>query len=203
MPNTIQWIGRNLSLGGIIRNVGSLIGTIINFLFKIVGTVFSQLPKDLTAKDKIKKDFDLVGQSLDVALTKGSEVIGNGINKTVQVVSTKVGQVMGGLAKVSGASEDNIVFAKKLGTVAGAVVVGAAVGAGIADIAVALSAATGTAGAAATTSGLAGLGGGSIVAGGAGMAGGQVVTETVTALSTLAATASLNSLATNKQKEKN
>ena len=80
---------------------------------------------------------------------------------------------------------------EKVGTLAGAVIVGVVAGAGIADAAVALGAAAGTAGAAATTSGLAALGGGSIAVGGGGMAAGHAVMQGIVAASGASGAATL------------
>lgn len=175
MSTTLQWIANNLSLGGLLRNSASVIGSATNYTVQGVGFAASHFIEDPTTKSKIRETCCAAGKIIDEGLTKGGEIAGTGVNKIVQFTGEVVGEASGGIAKLAGASEENIILAKKIGTVAGAAGVGILASAGIGSVAVSLSAASGTAGAAATTSGLAALGGGSIAAGGGGMAAGQAI----------------------------
>jgi len=191
MSKTMQWIGKNLSLGGLVRHAGSGIGTVTKLTVQGAGAAASLLADDPATKQKIKSTCASAGASLDTALTKGSAVAGDGINYGVQKASVAVGHASGGVAKLMGASEENVLMAQKVGTVVGAVAVGVVAGAGVADAAVALGAAAGTAGGAATTSGLAALGGGSIAAGGGGMAAGHAVMQGIVAAGGVSGAATL------------
>jgi hypothetical protein len=191
MSKTLQWIGKNLSLGGLVRHTGSGLGTLTNMTAKGVGAVASHIATDPGTKQRIKITCLNVGKSVDSALTTGGAAAGDGINYGVRKVSEAAGHASGGIAKQMGASDENVLLAQKLGTVGGAVMVGMVVGAGVADVAVALGAAAGTAGAAATTSGFASLGGGAIAAGGGGMALGHTIAEGIAAAGGLSGAATL------------
>lgn len=191
MSKTMQWIGRNLSLGGIVRNAGSGLGKVSKYTAQGAGAAASLLTDNPETKRRIKNACASAGGSMDAVITKSSSAAGQGINYGVQKLSEGVGHASGATAKLMGASEDNVLLAKKVGTVAGAVVVGVVAGVGVADAAVALGAAAGTAGGAATTSGLAALGGGSIAAGGGGMAAGQAVAQSIVAAGGVSGAASL------------
>ncbi|WP_075383815.1 hypothetical protein [Acinetobacter pittii] len=181
MSKAMKWIGRNLSLGGLVRHAGNGLGTVTNVTVQGVGMVASALSDDPKTKKSIKDACSNVGKTLDSSITKGSAVAGQGIDYGVQKASVGIGYASGGAAKLLGASEENVILAKKVGTVVGAVSIGVIAGGGVADAAIAIGAASGTAGAAATTSGLAALGGGSIAAGGGGMAVGQAVVNAIVA----------------------
>lgn len=191
MSNSMQWIGKNLSLGGLIRHAGSGIGTVTNLALQGAGAVAKRFTGDPATKQKIKSACATVGNSIDSALTKGGAVAGDGINCGIQVFSRATGHASGAAAKLMGASEENVALAQKVGTVVGAVAVGVVAGAGVADAAVALGAAAGTAGGAATTSGLAALGGGSIAAGGGGMAAGHAIMQGIVAAGGVSGAATL------------
>ncbi len=191
MSKTMEWIGKNLSLGGLVRNVGSGLGTVTKYAVNGAEAAATLIANDPATKKKIHDTCTNAGNTVDSALTKGSSAVGAGINKGVQVASVAVGRASGGVAKILGASEENVALAQKLGTVAGAVTVGVIVGAGVADAAVALGAAVGTAGGAATTSGVAALGGGSVAAGGGGMAAGHAVMQGMAAAGGVSGAAAL------------
>lgn len=182
MSNAIQWLGRNFSLGGLLRNAGSGIGTVTKYTIKGAGSAAALLTDDRDQKERIRSAFDTAGEVADSTLTRGTEAAGAAINFAVQKASAGVGYATGGAARIIGMSEDNVEFAEKLGTVVGAVAVGAIAGGGIGDAAVALGAIAGTAGAAATTSGFAALGGGAVAAGGGGMAAGISVVQGIAAI---------------------
>ena len=191
MKKAMQWIGRNLSMGGLVRNISCMFGNVAKHSLNGVGTAASLLTDKPDSKQRIKDVCSMTGNSLDSALKKGGTVAGDGINKGVQLVSSACGATVGGIARKAGASDENVDLAKKVGTIAGAVGVGVVAGAGIVDMAVALGAAAGTAGAAATTSGLATLGGGSIAVGGGGIAVGQAVTQGIVAAGGVSGAASI------------
>lgn len=177
MSKPMQWIGKNISLGGLVRHAGSGVGTVAKLTAQGAGAAASLLSNDPTTKRKIRSACASAGASTDGVLTNGSAVAGDGINYGVQKASVVVGYASGGVAKLMGASQENVLLAQKVGTILGAVAVGVVAGAGVANAAIALGGAAGTAGAAATTSGLAALGGGSIAAGGGGMAAGHAVMQ--------------------------
>lgn len=191
MSKTVQWIGKNLSMGGLVRHAGSGVGTLSKVTVQSVGAAASLVASDPATKQKIRSTCATVGTSVDKVLSQSSEMAGNGINYGVQKVSQAIGGASGIAAKLVGASQQNVALAEKVGTLAGAVIVGVVAGAGIADAAVALGAAAGTAGAAATTSGLAALGGGSIAVGGGGMAAGHAVMQGIVAASGASGAATL------------
>ena len=192
MAKVMQWVGKNLSLGGLIRHSASAVGTVTNYAVQGVGYAASHLIDDLEKRKSIQDSCQGAGKAIDSGLTKGGAALGSGVNKTVQVASQAVGHASGGVAKMMGASDDGIAQAQKIGTVVGAVGVGLVAGLGVADAAVALAAVSGTAGAAATTSGLAALGGGSIAAGGGGMAAGLTVAHGIVAGGAVSGVATLN-----------
>ena len=173
MSKAMKWIGKNLSLGGLVRHAGNGLGTVTNVAVQGVGAVASLASDDPKTKQRIKDTCSYVGKKLDSNITEGSAFAGKGI------------------AKLLGASEENVKLAQKVGTVVGAVSIGVVAGGGVADAAIAIGAASGTAGAAATTSGLAALGGGSIAAGGGGMAAGQAVANGIVAAGGVSGAAAL------------
>ena len=191
MSKAMKWIGKNLSLGGLVRHAGNGLGTVTNVAVQGVGAVASLASDDPKTKQRIKDTCSYVGKQLDSSLTEGSAFAGKGIDYGVQKASVGIGHVSGGTAKLLGASEENVKLAQKVGTVVGAVSIGVVAGGGVADAAIAIGAASGTAGAAATTSGLAALGGGSIAAGGGGMAAGQAVVNGIVAAGGVSGAAAL------------
>lgn len=181
MGKTLEWIGQNLSLGGLVRHAGSALGKTSKFTVRAVGAGVGVTVKQPATRRRVELACEQAGTSIDNACTKTGAAIGNGINVGVQNISGAAGNISGHIAEAAGASDENVRLARKVGTVVGAVAVGAAVGAGIADAVIAVAATAGTAGAAATTSGLAALGGGSLAAGGGGMAAGQAVVQSIVA----------------------
>lgn len=182
MHKALSWIGRHLSFGGLIRDLGSGFGLMIQLLMDGFGFIITLFVHNPQTKQVVVANYRAIGQSINTTLANGSTMVGCGINHGFQVCSSAVGFVTAGIAKISGASEENTILARKLGTALGAITLGIVAGAGIADAAVAIAATAGTAGGAATTSGLAALGGGSIATGGGGMAVGQVVTQSIVAV---------------------
>lgn len=182
MPKAIPWIGRHLSFGGLIRDLGCSFGLMIQLLMQGSGAVVTLFVRNPQTKQTLTANCTVIGQSINTTLTNGSAMVGCGINYGFQQCSSAIGFVSGSVAKIVGASEENTVLARKLGTAFGAVIFGVIAGAGIADATVAIAAMSGTVGGAATTSGLAALGGGSIASGGGGMVAGQVVTQSIVAV---------------------
>jgi hypothetical protein len=201
MGKALEWIGKNLSLGGLVRNAGSALGKTSKFTARVAGVTAAVTVKHPATKQKVKLGCMHAGTSLDKACTTTGAVIGNGIDLGVRKIGSAAGNISGHIAEAAGASEENVQLARKVGTVIGVVAVGAAVGTGVADAAVAIAATAGTAGAAATTSGLAALGGGSLAAGGGGMAAGQAIVQGIVAAGAAsgAATISENQSADSKQ----
>ena len=202
MSKTEEWIGRHLSLGGLVRNAGSGLGTITKYAVTGAGAAATLIASEPATKKKIHDSCTNAGDAVDSAITKGSLAAGAGINKGVQVASVAVGRASGGVARIFGASEENIALAEGLGTVVGAVTVGVIVGSSVANAAVVLGAAVGTAGGAATTSGLAALGGGSVAAGGGGMAAGQAVVQGMVAAGGVSGAATLKKDKSGEQSSK-
>ncbi|HZA28360.1 MAG TPA: hypothetical protein VE735_01985 [Gammaproteobacteria bacterium] len=191
MSDRLKWVCNNLSLGGLLRIVGSTAGTAANYALTGIGATVAYLAGNSDSGAKIQDGCSFVGESLDTTLSKTGEGVGYLADKTIQISGEAVGQAAGGIAKLAGASEDNVMIATKVGTVAGAMAVGFLAGSSIASAAVAASAATGTTGAAATTSGLAALGGGAVATGGGGIAAGQAVVQAIAATSALSGAAAL------------
>lgn len=190
---SLQWIAKNLSLGGLVSNAGSGIGSVTKAAAKGVGATAGLLIQNQEKKQSFKDACDSAGQSMDGAVTDFGAAVGGGINYGMQKVGEVSGSVSGSVAKRMGASDENVIIAQKIGAIVGTAAVGMAAGTGIADAAVAASAATGTAGAAATASGLAAIGGGSIAAGGGGMAAGQAVVSGIVTAGTVSGAASAKS----------
>ncbi len=191
MSDTLKWVCNNLSLGGLLRIGGSTAGTAANYALTGIGATVAYLAGNSDIGAKIQEGCSLVGESLDIALSKTGEGVGYLADKAIQVSGEAAGQAAGGIAKLAGASEDNVLAATKVGAFAGAAVVGFLAGSHIASAAVAASAAAGTTGAAATTSGLAALGGGAVATGGGGIAAGQAVVQAIAATSALSGAAAL------------
>lgn len=182
-----KWIARNLSLGGIIKNVGGGAGTIANLGFRAIGAAAESVA-GVAGKQDAKAIGDAIrsaGEFTDTALTKTGEGVGFLANKATEYAGKAGAEVAGFSAELANADPSTIATARKVGTFIGAAAVGMVAGLSVADAAVALAAAPGTAGAAATTSGLAALGGGSIATGGGGMAVGQAVTQGIVAASSV------------------
>ncbi|QUY43114.1 hypothetical protein [Acaryochloris marina] len=183
-----QWVSRNLSLGGLIRNTGNAAGTVANIGLHGLGVV-----AEATAKaagnphhQTIGKSLKVTGAVVNIALTKTGEGAGFVANKATEYAGAAGGSAAAFGAQVVGAQPDTVATAKKVGTVVGAATVGAVAGVGLAEAAVAMAAVSGTTGAAATSSGLAAIGGGSLASGGGGMAAGQAITQSIVATSTTA-----------------
>lgn len=182
MHKALSWIGRHLSFGGLIRDLGSGFGLMIQLFMQGFGFVITLFVCNPQEKQTVIANYTTIGKSINTILTNGSAMVGGAINYGFQACSSTVGFVTAGIAKINGISEENTILARKLGTALGAITLGIVAGAGIADAAVAVAATAGTVGGAATTSGLAALGGGSIATGGGGMAVGQVVTQSIVAV---------------------
>lgn len=191
MSNSDNWLAKNLSLGGLVSNIGAGIGTVTSAVASGIGSVASYCTNDKSQQKYLKDTCDSAGSTIDESLTKGSGVVGDFINDAINTVGDIVGSVSASAAQSLGATKENVDLTRKVGKVVGAASVGLAAGVGIANAAVAASAAAGTAGAAATTSGLAALGGGSVAAGGGGMAVGQAITQGIIAAGTASGLASV------------
>jgi hypothetical protein len=192
MSETMQWIGKNLSFGGLLRNTVSGVGTATNYTVQGVGYAASQFISDKSKKESFQESSQGLGKKIDSGLTKGGEVVGGIVNKAVNGTSLTIGNLSGSVAKVAGASEARIAQVQKVGTIAGAIGIGLVVGCGVASAALTLAAASGAVGATATTSGLAALGGGSLVSGGGGMTAGLAVTHSIAAGGVVSSVATLN-----------
>lgn len=128
----MEWIGKNLSLGGLVRHAGNGLGTVTNITAQSVGVVASLCTDDPKTKKNIKDTCSNIGKTLDSGITKGTAVAGQGIDYGVQKVSVGIGYASGSAAKLMGASEENVILAKKVGTVVGAVGIGVVAGGGMA-----------------------------------------------------------------------
>lgn len=181
MSGTLKWVGKNLSLGGLVRHAGSAAGLVVYGACAGTGWIASTATSDPERRRKIRDAASSIGDKVGGTIAVAGDLAGSGINKGVQFVSNASGAVAGCGARVAGASEDAVRKTETIGRFVGAVAVGAAVGTGVVDGVIAASSAAGTAGAAATTSGLAALGGGSVAAGGGGIAAGQAVANAVVA----------------------
>jgi hypothetical protein len=179
-----QWISENLSLGGLIKHSGSAAGTVVSLGLHGLGSV-AEVAADAAGIREAKtigNTIKATGQIADIALTKTGEAAGFVANKATEYAGMAGGGLAGLGAEALGANQETIQIAKTVGTVVGSAAVGTVAGMSIAQTAVALLAAPGTVGAAATSSGLATLGGGSIAAGGGGMAAGEVVVQGIVAI---------------------
>lgn len=190
MSNTTDWISKNLSLGGIVSNIGSGIGSASSLVANGIGSAAGIFTTDEKTKKYLQESCDGAGSAIDNGLKRGSATVGDFINFAVNTFGDAVGNVSANAAETFGASNENVEMTRNVGKVVGAAAVGLVAGAGIANVATAVGAAAGTSGAAATSSGLAALGGGSIAAGGGGMAVGQAVTQGIIAASTASGLAS-------------
>ncbi len=181
------WISENLSLGGLIKNSVSIAGKAANLGLQGLGTVAEVAAAAAGSRDAktVGNTIKMAGGIADIALTQSGQVAAFVANKATEYAGYAGGELAAFGAATMGADRETINTAKKVGNIVGGAAVGLVAGIGVAQIAVGLAAASGTAGAAATSSGLAALGGGSIAAGGGGMAVGQVVTQGMTAISTV------------------
>lgn len=152
-------------------------------LTKGVGWAVSKAISDETFQEKANQ--------LANSIKKNSENISNKAGDIVDNTITGVGNVTGYVCKeaatVMGASQENIQKAEKIGNSVGKVATGCAVGVAATSVLISSLAASGTAGAASFSSGLAALGGGSVATGGLGMVGGGVVATGIVAASAIAA----------------
>jgi hypothetical protein len=177
--SVMQWVGKNLSLGGLVTNGSWLTGLAVEGTCKGIGAAAELIGGDASDTAKQIKSFCYeAGETLGAGLTKGGEFVGDLTNKGVELVGKGTGAVAGMAAEALGCEKETVKTVTMVANVAGRAAVGLAAGVVVADLAVAASAISGTAGAAATTSGLAAVGGGS-------MAAGQVVTQTVAAAGAL------------------
>lgn len=191
MSDVANWIGKNISLGGLLSHAASATGTVSSVAVKGLGIAAAQLADEDSKKQEIISKFYNAADVIDNGVTSAGSIAGAALNKGIVIAGEYTGKAAAGVARVSGASEETVIRTEQIATVVGAAVVGTVAGMGIASAAVAASAAAGTSGAAATASGLAALGGGSVAAGGGGMAAGQAVTQAIVAASGASATASL------------
>lgn len=190
MSNKLEWVNRNLSLGGLVRHAGNATGIIGNLGVQGVGLALSAVVDDPDAKTKIRSGSRRIGGAVQGGLGAVGTVAGKAVNHTVQAAGNLTGEAAAALAGAAGASPEGVATARGVGKLAGSAGIGLVAGLGVADVAVSLAAASGTVGAAATTSGLAALGGGSIASGGGGMAAGLAVTHTIVGGSALSGLAS-------------
>jgi hypothetical protein len=155
-----KWISNNLSLGGIIRNTGSAAGTVAKFGLEGLGSVAEVAAGAVGSRDArtIGNVIRATGEIADRALTTTGEAGGYVADKATEYAGKAGGEVAALGATVVGADQSTIHTARSVGTTMGSTVVGVVAGMGVANAAVIAFAASGTAGAAATTSGLAALG---------------------------------------------
>ena len=198
MSETLKWIGNNLGLGGLLRHATSATGTVLDRTLKGVGEIAEFVSGESDVGRQINSGCNAIGKTLDTAITETGKGLGHVADKTIEYSSIVDREFAGGIAKLAGASEENVLVAEMVGAVVVAVGVGTLAGAVIANAAVSVAAASGTAGAAATTSGLAALGGGSVAASGGGMATGLAVVQAITVAGATSGAATLT-----KQEEKN
>lgn len=183
-----QWISDNLSLGGLIKHSGSMVGTVAQVGLHGIGAV-AEVAAEATGNRNAKAIGDVIrgtGDVANIAITTTGEAAGFVVNKATEYAGIAGGEIAALGAEVVGADRTTIATAKQLGTVIGSAALGTVAGMGVAQTAVALAAAAGTTGAAATASGLAALGGGSLAAGGGGIAAGQAVTQGFVVISSAA-----------------
>ncbi|PZD73918.1 hypothetical protein C1752_01769 [Acaryochloris thomasi RCC1774] len=187
-----KWIAKNLSLGGIIRHTGSAAGTAAKLGLHGLGAIAeSSGNRNVEAIGSVLRT---TGEVAKIALTETGKGAGFVADRATEYAGKAGGELTALGATAIGADQATIATAKKVGTVVGSAAVGAVAEIGVAEAAVALSAASGTAGAAATSSGLAALGGGSLATGGGGMAAGQAVTQGIVGAGSVAgAVGTLNS----------
>lgn len=184
MSKTSEWVGRNLSLGGLVRHTGKAVGVAARVTINGAGAAAGYCVKEPETRAKIRNACAATGDTVDNAFSKGAAAVGNGVNTGIQAASRGAGKGGAFIAERCGASPENVALTENVCRVAGALVVGAVAGMGVADGLVALGAVAGTAGAAAATSGLAAVGGGS-------MAVGQVVVQGIAAAGAATGAASL------------
>lgn len=106
-------MGKNLSLGGLLRHSASALGSVTNYTVQGVGFAATKFIDDPTTKNKISETCSAAGKMLDDGLTKGGGIVGVGVNKIVQFTGEIVGEASGGVAKLMGASEENITLVKR------------------------------------------------------------------------------------------
>jgi hypothetical protein len=178
LEKTSHFFAKHLSIGGIISHLGCATGATLKCTASGIA-IASKLIPDEDNRLQFENRCLAAGARIESMVKEGSVKVGDGVNRSIGVVSRSSGKLSGEVARMVGASEENISIADNVGTIVSSVVIGAVVGGVIANALVAMAAVAGTAGGAATTSGLAALGGGSIAAGGGGMAVGQVVVEAI------------------------
>ncbi len=70
MSKAMEWIGKNLSLGGLVRHAGNGLGTVTNITAQSVGVVASLCTDDPKTKKNIKDTCSNIGKTLDSGITK-------------------------------------------------------------------------------------------------------------------------------------
>jgi hypothetical protein len=171
-----KWVAENLTLGGIVRNVGSALGSTAKVALSGVGVGVQVVGRNSENASAFRRGCESTGESIDAALTVAGEGVGFVVNKTLELSGRAVGGVAAAAASGAGLSVDKVNQVRTVGTVIGTAGVGLLTGMGVTH-SIAVVAAHGLHGAAATTAGLAHLGGGSVASGGGGMALGQVVSS--------------------------
>jgi hypothetical protein len=191
MSDKLQWIGRNLSLGGLLRHAGTGVGKAGKYGAKAAGAAAALVVRNPSRKREIADSYASAGDNFDDSMAAFSAKAGHSLNYGVQQFSKGTGKVCGSAARAVGMSEPNVEFAEKLGTVAGAVGIGLVVGGGIAEVAIAAGAIAGTSGAAATSSGLAALGGSSMAVSGGGVIAGTAVVDGIVSAAAVSGAATM------------
>ena len=134
MSKPLQWIGKNLSLGGLVRHASNATGTVARVAASGTGSLIAPLiagnPDEQAA---LKAKFSSAGTAIDNAVTKGGGKAGDFINYSIQKVSQGTGAVTGHAVKAMGGTEQQVQVATRVGNVVGAAGAGLIIGVGIAD----------------------------------------------------------------------
>ena len=86
---SLQWVAKNLSLGGLVSNAGSGVGSVTRAAAKGVGATAGLLIQDQEKKQSFKDACDSAGQSMDGVLTNASAAVGGGINYGIKKVGDR------------------------------------------------------------------------------------------------------------------
>ena len=142
--STLEWIGKNLSPGGLIRNAGSGLGFVVKHAANAAGAAAEHIVDEKQAQEFKEKSSSL-GELADKNLSKYSAIAGEGVNFGIRKVGDGTGYVAGRVAKAAGANDQAVENIEKFGQVAGVAAVGFVTGSVLADAAVLAAAAEGAA----------------------------------------------------------
>lgn len=186
-------------MGKLIKNAGSIAGTVAEYGLKATGEVIGMVAEAADKPElaeKSRKVSSGIGEFVGGTTKVIAEGAGFAMDKAIELGSKAGGEIGATIAKSKGASDEQINKSRVVGNAIGGGLVGLATGDLIGTAVTGVAAATGVAstgtaiatlhGAAATKATLAAVGGGALSAGGGGIAAGQAILHGIDAATTVA-----------------